>query len=185
MEKIAIASKDSVPISRKSSVEISSFLRGRNTDKAKNILKRVIEKKEAIPFKRYKRDIAHKKGKMAAGKYPVKASKYFLELIELVESNARQKGLVSPFKIIHLLSNQGSKTWHYGKYRRRTAKRTHLEIKIQEIKKKEPEKKEMKKLEEKKEEPNKETVEKKQESKEIKEKIPTATELATKKTEKK
>ncbi len=180
--EIAIAKKESLPISRKSSVEISSFLRMKTTGAAKNILKGVIEKKQAVPFKRYKRDIAHKKGNMAAGKYPIKASKYFLEIINLVEANARQKGLISPFKIIHLSAHQGPKTWHSGKYRRRSAKRTHLEIKIQEIKKKEekkPEQKEIKQETKKVPTPIKD-VKKKQDTK--KEKVPTATQLLKKQT---
>jgi|SRR3989344_1952505 len=134
---IAIAFKEAVPISTKVSVEISRHLMGKETEKAKGILKRVLEKKEAIPFKRYKKDISHRRGKIAAGKFPISASKYFLSLIKEVESNAKQQGMVSPFKIVHLVPNKGSKTWHYGRFRRIAAKRTHLEIKIQEIKKKE------------------------------------------------
>jgi len=187
--KTAIAKKEALPISTKSSVEISSFIRGRNTEKAKNILKRVLEKKEAVPFKRYVRDIAHKKGNMASGKYPIKATSYFIELIELAEANARQKGLVSPFKIIHIGANKGSKTWHSGRFRRMAAKRTHLEIKIQEEKKKETTKKQPKteikeKPKEIKQTPKKELsappTPAKEQPKKQPEKVPTAAELKSK-----
>ena len=134
MENIAIASKESAPISMKNSVEISSFIKGKTTEKAKNLLKRVLEKKVAVPFKRYRHDISHKKGNISAGKYPIATTKYFLELIEDVEANAKQKGMVQPYKIIYLCANKGPKTWHYGRMRRITAKRTHLEIKVREIK---------------------------------------------------
>jgi len=143
-KKIAIAFKESAPISTKVSVEISSHLRGRETEKAKNILKKTVNMKEAIPFKRYNKDIAHKRGNMAAGKFPINASKHFLRLIEEVESNAKQHGLVSPFKITHLSAHKASKTWHYGRFRRRTAKRTNVKIEIQEMKKKENKTKEKK-----------------------------------------
>ena len=119
----------------KNSVEISSFIKGKTTEKAKNLLKRVLEKKVAVPFKRYRHDITHKKGNISAGKYPIATTKYFLELIEDVEANAKQKGMVQPYKIIYLCANKGPKTWHYGRTRRITTKRTHLEIKIRETKK--------------------------------------------------
>lgn len=139
MENIAIASKESAPISMKNSVEISSFIRGKTTDKAKNLLLRVLEKKVAVPFKRYYHDITHKKGDIAAGKYPIATAKYFIELIEDVEANAKQKGMVQPYKIIYLVANKGPKTWHYGRARRIAAKRTHLEIKVREVKKEQKE----------------------------------------------
>lgn len=141
MENIAIASKESAPISMKNSVEIASFIRGKNTDKAKNLLLRVLEKKVAVPFKRYLHDITHKKGDIAAGKYPIATAKYFIELIEDVEANAKQKGMVQPYKIIYIVANKGPKTWHYGRTRRIAAKRTHLEIKVREVKKQESVKK--------------------------------------------
>ena len=139
MQNIAIASKKSVPISMKNSVEISSFIKGKTTEKAKNLLKRVLEKKVAVPFKRYRHDITHKKGNISAGKYPIATTKYFLELIEDVEANAKQKGMVQPYKIIYLVANKGPKTWHYGRTRGITAKRTHLEIKVREVKKQQKE----------------------------------------------
>ena len=138
MENIATASKESAPISMKNSVEISSFIRGKNTDKAKNLLLKVLEKKVAVPFKRYYHDISHKKGNIAAGRYPIATAKYFLEIINDVEANAKQKGMVQPYKIIYLVANKGPKTWHYGRTRGITTKRTHLEIKVREVKKIQP-----------------------------------------------
>src|SRR3989338_2722574 len=52
-----------------------SSKRGKTIEQGKNILANVIEKKAAIPFKRYNRDMGHKTG-MAAGRYPKKASSH-------------------------------------------------------------------------------------------------------------
>ena len=64
-------------ISTKQSVEIASFIRNRKISQAKSLLSEVINKKRAVPFKRYNRDTGHKPGKIASGRYPEKASKEF------------------------------------------------------------------------------------------------------------
>lgn len=122
-------------ISTKQSIEIANFIRGKNIEKAKNELKKVIEKKLAIPFKRYNRDMGHKKGNIAAGRYPQKAAKEFLNLLNSLESNAQNKGLSTNLVIKIIIPNKASRPWHYGRRRRIKMKRTHIEIIAEEIKK--------------------------------------------------
>ena len=69
-----------LPISTKASVEICNYLRNRPLDKAKAILNQVINKKMAIPYRRYNRDMGHKPG-IAAGRYPEKAAKHILKVL--------------------------------------------------------------------------------------------------------
>jgi len=115
-------------ISTKQSVEICSFLRGKTTDRGKQILERVLEMKEAIPYKRYNHNVGHRPGKMAAGRYPLKAASQILNLLKNAEANAEAKGLSKPFVIKEMLANQGVRSWHPGRQRRRKTKSTHIKI---------------------------------------------------------
>ena len=132
----------SLPISTKQSIEICNFLRNKTILKAKKQLNLVINKKLAIPFKRFNKDIAHRKGKIAAGKFPEKASQHFLKLIESAEKNAQNKNLDTTNLLIkHICAHKASTPWHFGRYRRRKMKRTHLEIVVEEIRQKKEDKK--------------------------------------------
>ncbi|MFH1210914.1 MAG: 50S ribosomal protein L22 [archaeon] len=116
-------------ISTKQTIEIVNFIRGRNLAKAKEILEKVMQKKIAVPYKRFNMDTGHRKGKIGPGRYPIKASKEILMLLNSLEANAQNKGLdVDALYLKTIIPNQGSTSWHYGRHRRRQAKRTHLEI---------------------------------------------------------
>lgn len=132
-----------VEISTKISIEIAKWLNGRTTAKAKTLLENVLLKTQAVPFTRFTNGVGHRKGAgIAAGRFPDKAATKFLELIKSVETNAQAKGLSSNLKIIQLLANKGSDQFRSGRQRRRSFKRTHLEIVVeeQEEKKKEDKK---------------------------------------------
>ncbi len=131
-ENMARAFGRSLPISFKQSIEICNFIRNKRMDYAKNVLNKVIEQKQTIPFKRFNMNVGHKK-RMAAGRYPKKASKEILKLINSVEANAQFKGMNTANLIIkHISANKASKVVHYGRKRSREAKRTNLEIVVQE-----------------------------------------------------
>jgi large subunit ribosomal protein L22 len=133
---IATAKSLNLPISTKQSYEIANFLRNKELKTAKKLLQDVIDKKIAVPFGRYNRDTGHKKGKIASGRYPEKASKAFLMLLNSVEANADSKGLDNEKLVIsELRSTQGTQQWHAGRLRRRRMKRTHLYIKLEESEK--------------------------------------------------
>ncbi len=96
-------------ISPKHSVEICKAIKGMKVDEAKEFLLRVQEKKEAVPFRKHKKKVGHKRlFKWYAGRYPVKASKRFYRLLEEVESNAEYKGLdTEHLRIIHISAYKG------------------------------------------------------------------------------
>ena len=147
-KEIAKASGMSLPISTKQSIEVCNFIRNKTLEKAKAILERVLEKKEAIPFKRFGSDTGHKKGPIGAGRYPQKTVKEILKILNSVESNAQVKGLnTDDLKIIQLIANKASTPWRFGRKRRRKSKKTHIEIivKSKEIESKVETKKEIKK----------------------------------------
>ncbi len=132
-EHMARAYGDFLKISKKHAVEVCRMLRGKELDKAKQMLNRVIKKEMAVPFKRADMDLAHKKG-MAAGRYPVKCSKEILKLLEGAEANAQFLGLdTSSLVIRSIIPHKAATTFHYGRKRGRKAKRTHIEIVLEEV----------------------------------------------------
>ena len=127
-ENMARAIGKSLPISFKQSVEICNFIRNKNLSYVKNVLGRVVNNEQAIPFRKYNHNIGHKK-KIAAGRYPKKASMEILSLINNVEANAQFKGMnTANLVITHINANKSSKVMHSGRKRSRAAKRTNVEI---------------------------------------------------------
>ena len=131
-EHMAKAMGKALPISLKQTVEVCNFIRGKRVSDAKEILKKVSEKKIAVPFKRFNMDLGHKK-KIGAGRFPVKTSKELIKLLEAAEANAQFKGLnTSNLTIMHICSQKGGKSWHFGRKRRRQMKRTNVEVIVEE-----------------------------------------------------
>lgn len=146
-ESCARAYGRNLPISTKTSVEICNFLRGKSYSEAVKLLEEVLVYKRAIPFTRFMNGVGHRKGDMAAGRYPQKASLLIKELFESAKANANNKGLSDELKIVHLCAHKASCPFHQGRQRRRMMKRTHVEVVLKEIegaKKKEVVKKEIK-----------------------------------------
>jgi len=140
----ALVTGRALPISTKASVEICHTVRHMDLQKAKELLDKVIKEKQPIAYKRFNRDLSHKKN-IGPGRYPVKTAKMIKMLLESVEANAQFKGLnTSLLTISHIAAHQASRPFRFGRQRRRKAKRTHITIKVEEQKKKEqqPEKKE-------------------------------------------
>lgn len=132
-ENQAQASAYSLDVSTKQAVELCRFLKGRKVSKAKQILEDVIILKQAIPNKVHVRDIAHRKGGMGSGKYPVKASEYVLKLLKSAESNAKNKGLNAENLFVSvIIPNKAATPRKPGRIRGRKAKRTSFCIIIEE-----------------------------------------------------
>lgn len=129
-----------LPISTKAAVHLCSFLRGKSVEEAKKLLEEVMQKTSAVPYGRYNDNVGHRKG-IGPGRYPVKASAIFKTLIQSVEANAQNKGLnTSQLTIVHICAHNAPLRWHFGRWRRRRMKRTHVEIVVQEkpVSQKEP-----------------------------------------------
>lgn len=109
-ENVARAKANELPVSPKHSIEIARFIRKMGTTEAKAYLADVVALKKAIPFKRFNRNVAHKRGlqKWAAGRYPVKAAEAYIRLLESVEKNAEYIGLdTEKLRIDHVAANTG------------------------------------------------------------------------------
>ena len=133
-----------VPVHPKVMREVAAAIKGMKLQDAKRFLRNVIAKKEAVPFKRAHGKQAHRRGladkwKWPIGRYPVKASKYMLKLLDNVENNAANKQLdVERLKIIHVAAHKGVtlKRWMPRAFGRATPKNrvhSHIEIVVEEV----------------------------------------------------
>lgn len=103
-------------ISPKAAAEVCRAIKGMKLDEAKRFLEEVIKMKRPVPFKRYKKEVPHRRmdEKWYAGRYPVKAAKKILKLLEELEANAEYKGMdVENLIIIHAASQRGRKIKKY------------------------------------------------------------------------
>lgn len=133
-EHSARATGRSLPISTKACVEICRALRHKKTTAAKKLLEQVMEKKKAIPFRRYASGLSHKK-EVGPGRFPFSSSREIFELIESAEANAQFKGLTTAnLEITHIAAHQASRPFRFGRKRQRRAKRTTVEIVVSEQK---------------------------------------------------
>jgi len=108
--KAAKAMGYEMPISFKHAVEICAAIRGKKIDDAIRYLEDVVAMKRAVPFKKYKRKVGHKRGleKWYAGRYPQKAAKYILKVLKNLEANAEYKGLEKDrLIIVHAQAKKG------------------------------------------------------------------------------
>lgn len=121
-----------LPVSTKASIEMCNHLRHMVYDKAIKTLENVILLKEAIPFRRFNDGVGHRKGKMGPGRYPVKLATELKALLMSAKANAENKGLSDSLVIAHLLANKASTPFHQGRQRRRSMKRTHIELVLKE-----------------------------------------------------
>jgi len=91
-------------ISPKAAREICRTLRGMRANLARDYLEDVIALKRAVPFKRYARNVAHKHGLVGsdAGRFPQKAAKAVLVVLDNALANAEYKGMESDkMRIFH------------------------------------------------------------------------------------
>lgn len=100
-------------VSPKHCIEILREIRGKKLSSAKTFLEDVIAKKRSVPFKRFNRNVGHKRHQSGwdAGRYPVKACGEILTVIKNAEANAEYKGLdTDNMRVIHAASKRGRVT---------------------------------------------------------------------------
>lgn len=102
-----------LPISPKKAREACRVLRGRSLEEAREILEGIIEKRRAVPYRRYKTMVAHRPG-LGPGGYPVKVARHLLKLLESAQQNAEYKGLDPDVMVIqHIVAYRGTITKTY------------------------------------------------------------------------
>ena len=118
-----IVNATSVPVSTKYAISICKFLKGKRVGDAIRDLEQVALLRKAVPMKG---EIPHRKGKIMSGRFPVRASKEFINLLKGLAGNANNHELENPV-IVEAIANKASRP--YGKFGRVKRKRTHITIK--------------------------------------------------------
>ena len=110
-DNIARGKANELSVSPKHSIEIADFIRHQRVNDALDYLADVVALKKAIPFRHFNRNVAHKRGlpgNWDAGRYPVKASKAYIRILESIKKNAEYTGLdTENLEIIHASANRG------------------------------------------------------------------------------
>jgi large subunit ribosomal protein L22 len=142
-DRIARASGRDLRIKPKDSREICKAIKGMKVEQAKTYLEKVIQIKQSVPYRRYKKKQAHRKDlkqfKWYAGAYPQKAAARVFEVLSAVESNAEYKGLdIELCRIIHAAAHRGRMIKRYiqrahGRSSAKYRHLTHVEIVIYEV----------------------------------------------------
>jgi large subunit ribosomal protein L22 len=149
-----------LPVSKKIAYEVTNHIRGRPVDKAIALLQDVQKLKTPVPYKRYNKDTPHRKGDFASGRFPEKAARYIIPMLESLKANAENKGLTGELILVHAAAHMTGKRHRYGRIQglKRT---THIElVAAPKVEKKKP----AKKVEPKKEKPTPKKAEEKSHS---------------------
>ncbi len=111
-EKTVKASGRELKVSPKHAREVCRTIKGMMLTQAKEFLLDVMEKKKAVPFRRYQKKAGHRRGleKAFAGRYPINASSKILKVLQGAQANAENKGLdVERLRVIHAAAYPGMK----------------------------------------------------------------------------
>ncbi len=124
----AVVRVSSLPISKKQAMYICRFIKNKPIDVAIMNLTEVTMFKKAVPFRG---EIPHRKGPMTSGRYPIKASKLFINLLKGLKGNAIVNGL----ELEKTRISFASPSWSSRPPRSdgRSAKRTHVLLKAKEF----------------------------------------------------
>ncbi|MFH1711286.1 MAG: hypothetical protein ABH840_03170 [Nanoarchaeota archaeon] len=123
----AIVNGKSLGISKKHSMAICDYIRGKEIEEMMIELMKVVSLKKAIPMKG---EIPHRKGKIMSGRYPVNASKVFIKLLKTLNANCSVNGLENP-RIVVAIANDASRPFKRGGSMR--FKRTNVYLEAREL----------------------------------------------------
>lgn len=138
-----IASGRDVPVSFKKSVNVCREIKGMALDRAKEYLKSVTKLESPVAFTTYRKKVAHRSSlggrKGASGRYPVKAARAILKVLENAESNALQKGLSPETLVVYHAAAQKSRVVErlypraFGRMSLKRRILTHIEIGLKSV----------------------------------------------------
>lgn len=125
----AVALGSGIAASKKHSMYICDFIKGKPIDQAISELQEVLKFKRAIPMKG---EIPHRKGKgMMSGRYPINTSKIFINILKALRGNVIVNGLaLERTKIYYGSASWASRPQRSGGV---SAKRTNVVLKAKEF----------------------------------------------------
>ena len=127
-------------ISHKHAREIAVTIKGMSIERARDFLNGVVSLQNAVPFRRYKKQVGHKSDSgIMAGRYPQKAATEFVKLLDNLESNAEYKGMdLDRLKIVNATVHKGVIVKRFipramGRATPKNNTLTHVELVAQEV----------------------------------------------------
>ena len=127
-------------ISPKHAREICRAIKGMELARAKTYLARVDTLEQVVPFRRHNGKVGHRRGKgLGAGRYPGKAARQILKLLEGAEANAEALGKEADnLRILHIATSRGpvTESWFPRARGRSSPKRresANVEVVLEEI----------------------------------------------------
>ena len=97
-------------ISPKAAREVCKAIKGMELEKAKIYLEKVIDKDQAVPFRRHDGKVGHRKGKgISSGRFPIKTAAAILKVIESAGNNGEANNIdVENWRILHIATSRGT-----------------------------------------------------------------------------
>lgn len=130
-ETMARACSSNLSISLKKTVETAKELKGKKVSSAINYLERVADQKAVVPFRRYRAEMAHKRGAgIDTGGFPVKVAEAILVLLNSAKKNAADLGLDEELYVLSVSGRKGATRYKPGRYSGRKAKNISVEVVI-------------------------------------------------------
>jgi len=106
----AIVHGNDLGISKKHSMAICDYIRGKEIENMIADLEKVVSLKRPIPMRG---EIPHRRGNIMSGRYPVNASKVFIKLLKTLNANCSVNGLENP-RITVAIANDASRPFKRG-----------------------------------------------------------------------
>lgn len=96
--------------SHKHAREIGRAIKGMGVEKARDYLTRVSNLESAVPMRRFNKQVGHRSDPgVMAGRYPQKAARQFILLLDNLEANAEFKGMdLERLRIINVTTHKGT-----------------------------------------------------------------------------
>src|SRR5918911_4100961 len=129
-------------ISHKHSREIALAIKGMSLEKSREFLERVLSKDIAVPYRRYNNEVAHRsniRDGFFSGRFPKKAAREFLRLLDNLESNGEYKGMdLDRLKIVSAVVHKATKLERFtpramGRSSPKIDTQVHVELVAQEV----------------------------------------------------
>jgi len=124
----AIVNGNDLGISKKHSMAICDYIRGKQIENMIADLEKVVSLTRPIPMRG---EIPHRRGNIMSGRYPVNASKVFIKLLKTLNANCSVNGLENP-RITVAIANDASRPFKRGGSMR--FKRTNVHLEASELK---------------------------------------------------
>ena len=128
-QTMARSSGTNLGVSLKKTVETARAIQGKKVSTVIDYLEKVMDKKAVVPYRKYRAEMAHKRGKgIDTGGYPVHVAQELLRLVKAAEKNASEQEISGTLHLLSVSPRKGNTRYHHGRYSGRAQKSTNIEV---------------------------------------------------------